>query len=81
MNLLERLLSIVKIAAVNADHIYNAVNLHWRDFEDSVQYSVAKFNNMDGIVTRNMKGFSHSNVKIFAPEELLEFLNTREENF
>ena len=74
MNLLERLLSIVKIADVNAENIYNAVNLRWRDFEDSVQYSIAKSNNMDGIVTRNMKGFINSDVKIFTPEELLEFV-------
>ena len=74
MDLIGRLLQIVKIASVNEEHIQNAYNLHWRDFEDSVQYSVAKGNNMDGIVTRNMKGFTDSEVKIFTPEELLEFV-------
>lgn len=79
MNLLERLLSVVKIATVTSEHINNAVNLYWRDFEDSVQYSVAKGNNMDGIVTRNMRGFADSDVKIFTPEELLDFIKSREE--
>ena len=81
MNLIGRLLKIVKIAAVNAENIYYAYSLDWRDFEDCVQYSVAKGNNMDGIVTRNMKGFADSDVKIFTPEELLEFVKSREEIF
>ena len=33
----------VKIATVNSEQIHYAVNLHWKDFEDAVQYSVAKF--------------------------------------
>lgn len=81
MDLIGRLLQIVKIASVNEEYIQNAYNLHWRDFEDSVQYSVAKGNNMDGIVTRNMRGFADSDVKIFTPEELLDFIKSREEKF
>ena len=63
----------VKIATVNSEQIHYAVNLHWKDFEDAVQYSVAKFNGFDGIVTRNMKGFQEDGVKIFTPEEILNF--------
>ena len=80
MNLIERLLNVVKISTVKSEHIHNAVNLRWKDFEDAVQYSVAKLNNMDGIVTRNMKGFTESDVKIFTPEEIIEFVNSQEAN-
>jgi len=73
MKLLERLLSVVNIATVTSEQIHYAVNLHWKDFEDAVQYSVAKFNGFDGIVTRNMKGFTEDGVKIFTPEEFLNF--------
>ena len=78
-NLIGRLLSIMKIADVNSEHIKIAYDLNWRDFEDSVQYSIAKSNGMDGIVTRNMKGFRESDVKIFTPEEILEFIKSQEE--
>lgn len=67
MNLLE-----LNIATVNSEQIHYAVNLHWKDFEDAVQYSVAKFNDFDGIVTRNLKGFHEDGVKIFMPEEILK---------
>ena len=80
INLIESLLNIVEISTVQSAHIHNAVNLHWKDFEDAVQYSVAKFNGLNGIVTRNMKGFKESDVKIFTPEEILDFLNSQEDN-
>ena len=72
MNLLEYLLNVIKIATDTSEQIHYAVNLHWKDFEDAVQYSVAKFNDMDGIVTRNMKGFQEDGLKIFSPEEVLD---------
>ena len=77
-NWLLRIFSFTKLISVKPEHIHNAVNLHWKDFEDAVQYSVAKFNGLDGIVTRNMKGFKDSDVKIFTPEEIIKFLNSQE---
>ena len=52
-DLLKRLLMVVSVVAVSEREIQNALNLAWGDFEDSVQYSVALLNEMDGIVTRN----------------------------
>lgn len=48
--------------------------MNWKDFEDSVQYAVAANNDFDGIVTRNMKGFENSEVKIFTPEEICQYV-------
>lgn len=70
MTLLRRFLRIVKVANVTHKEILMAVNLDWKDFEDSIQYVVAKSNNFDGIVTRNMQGFDGDEVKIFTPEEI-----------
>ena len=78
-NWLSRIFRFTKLLSVTPENIYTAVNLHWKDFEDAVQYSVAKFNNMDAIVTRNMKGFKDSELKILTPEELFEFIKSREE--
>ncbi len=77
--LLRRVLQTVKIATVTAEDIHAAFALNWKDFEDSVQYSVAKSNRFDGIVTRNMQGFADDEVKIFTPEEICQYIEQRKE--
>ena len=71
-NLLKRLLMVVSVAAVSEWEIQNALNLAWGDFEDSVQYSVALLNEMDGIVTRNPSDYQEANMRIWLPEQALE---------
>ena len=71
-DLLKRLLMIVSVAAVSEREIQNALNLAWGDFEDSVQYSVALLNEMDGIVTRNPSDYQEANIRIWLPEQALE---------
>ena len=70
--LMKDVLEIAKIISVSEKEIYNAFNLNWKDFEDAVQYSAAVSNNIDAIITRNMKGFFQGEVKILTPEEMLE---------
>lgn len=77
-NLVKKVLSMVKIATVSEKEIIDAINLNWKDFEDAVQYSVALSNGMYAVVTRNMKGFSQSEVKIYTPEEFINFINAKE---
>ncbi len=77
-NLLERLLKIVSVAAVSEQEIRNALNLTWADFEDSVQYSVALLNEMDGIVTRNPDDYQEANMRIWLPEQTLELFAVNE---
>ena len=73
-NLFSELFEFVGVVQVTADDIHNAFALNWKDFEDSVQYSVAKSNGFDGIVTRNMKGFVDDEIKIFTPEEFCAYM-------
>ena len=77
-DLLERLLKIVSVAAVSEQEIRNALNLTWADFEDSVQYSVALLNEMDGIVTRNPDDYQEANRRIWLPEQVLELFAVNE---
>ena len=70
-DLIVKLLNIVSIASVAEDEIRNALMLAWKDFEDSVQYSVALLQEMEGIVTRNSSDYKEAEVKIWTPEELL----------
>ena len=71
---IKKILEFTKIVAVTEKEIKNALNLNWRDFEDAVQYSVALLNGIDGIVTRNITDYNNSEVKIFNPEEILNFV-------
>lgn len=77
-DLLGRLLKIVSVAAVSEQEIRNALNLTWADFEDSVQYSVALLNEMDGIVTRNPSDYQEANMRIWLPEQVLELFAVNE---
>lgn len=75
-DLLYKVLQTVKIVAVTAEDIHAAFALNWKDFEDSVQYAVAKSNHFDAIVTRNMEGFDADDaVKIFTPEEFCKHID------
>lgn len=65
----------VDVVKVIDKDIHKAFSLNWKDFEDSVQYAVALHNDFDGIVTRNMKGFADSEVKIFTPEEVCRYVD------
>lgn len=78
-DLLNRLLMLVSVAAVSEQEIRNALHLEWADFEDSVQYSVALLNEMDGIVTRNPGDYQEADVQIWLPEQILETFTTKDE--
>ncbi len=49
-----------------------ALNVSFKDFEDAIQYSSAVINQLDIIVTRNIKDFPISKPKIFTPSQFLE---------
>ena len=70
--LMKELLTVVSVASVSEQEIENALSLDWDDFEDSVQYSVAYLQEMDGIVTRNIDDYKGAQIKVWKPEELLE---------
>ena len=71
-DLLKRLLMVVSVAAVSEQEIRNALELAWADFEDSVQYSVALLNEMDGIITRNPGDYQETNIPVWLPDQALE---------
>lgn len=77
LNLIERLLMVVSIAAVSEQEIRNALEIEWKDFEDAVQYSVALLNEMEGIVTRNPKDYEEIDVGIWLPEKILKEYGSR----
>lgn len=70
--LIKNLLTVVSVAYVSECEIFKAIELDWPDFEDTVQYSVALLQQMEGIVTRNPDDYKRSEITIWCPEELLK---------
>lgn len=71
--LMRELLTVISIASVSGQEIENALSLEWNDFEDSVQYSVAYLQEMDGIVSRNPNDYKDAKIEVWEPGELLSF--------
>lgn len=72
--LLKSILRIVSVAGISAEDIYRSLELDWNDFEDSIQYSSAVGNDMDGLITRNVKDYSLAELPIWTPEAFLEII-------
>lgn len=72
--LLKKLLLIVSVAGVSEEEIQKALELGWKDFDDSVQYSVALLNEMNGLITRNVKDYTSSEIQVWEPNQFLELV-------
>lgn len=68
----ERISQLFKILKADEKSIRYAIKLHWKDFEDSVQYAIAKCSNVKAIITRNKNDYELSTIPIYTPKEFLE---------
>lgn len=64
----------LNICPVFKRDIYQALTLHWRDYEDAVQYCAARQTACDLLVTRNTKDFQLSTIAVKDPEETLDII-------
>jgi len=73
---LKTLLQIFKPATVTDNHIYQALDLDWNDFEDSVQYVVGEGLSVDYIITRNIQDYTSSSIPVLTPENFIQTIST-----
>ena len=73
VNLIKDLRAYIKTLPVTDDDIGRAIDRGWKDFEDSVQYTVAETNGVDYIITRNVSDFEENAIPVLTPREFLEF--------
>lgn len=66
------LIKTVEILGVDKQIIEDALNSQLKDFEDAVQTVAAEHNKVGVIVTRNVKDFQDSPLKVLSPEALIE---------
>ena len=70
------LLIMVKVCSVEKSFLLKALSSPIKDYEDAVQHECAIAENLDAIVTRNLKDYKNSTVKVYSPTEFLQFLQT-----
>jgi predicted nucleic acid-binding protein len=64
------LLKLFRAAPITHDVLTTALDLGFDDYEDAVLHEAARTAGVDGIVTRNTRDFSGSQIPIYTPAEL-----------
>jgi predicted nucleic acid-binding protein len=72
--LIRTLLKTVYVASVTDINIFDALDLGWDDFEDSVQYIVSKTIEAEYIITRNLRDYSDSTIEVITPADFLNII-------
>ncbi len=73
LSVIREMLAFSKVLKADEKSIRMAVDLQWKDFEDSVQYAVAKRSRIGAIITRNTKDYSQSKIPVYTPHDFLTF--------
>ncbi|OXA81354.1 Predicted nucleic acid-binding protein, contains PIN domain [Flavobacterium aquidurense] len=69
---LEQVLENIQIIPVDANIIRKSLKSNHKDFEDAIQIiSAQSIHNMDCIITRDLKDYKNSEIKVFTPDEFL----------
>jgi predicted nucleic acid-binding protein len=68
---IEKLAAIFVIVPVFESTITDALALRWKDFEDAVQFVVAKENSIEYIITRNEADYKTSDIPCMSPTNFI----------
>ena len=68
------LLIAAKICVIDNRILQNAHNSPITDYEDAVQHECAVAENLDAIVTRNVKDYKNASIKVYSPTEFLQII-------
>jgi predicted nucleic acid-binding protein len=69
---IERLDALFLIVPVSKFTITDALALRWKDFEDAVQFMVAKENDITYIITQNVADFKTSDIPCMSPTDFIK---------
>ena len=72
----EGLVKLIEVCRTDKSVLQNAFSLGFTDYEDAVQCASAMAENLDAIVTRNVKDYKNALIKVYSPTEFLQFLRT-----
>lgn len=74
-NAIRKIRKILSILAIDEQIIDVSIESNFEDFEDAIQYEAAKKNNIDFIITRNLKDYVKSSIPVFTAEDFLLLLD------
>jgi len=74
INFLKKLRLLLSVLNVDDLIINKALESEFGDFEDAIQYFTAMENNIDYIITRNIKDYKKSVIPVYTPTELLKII-------
>lgn len=69
------LIAEFKVITLNERILRYAISMPLKDYEDAVQIASAVLSNLDAIVTRNLKDYSASQLRVYTPFDLLKVLS------
>ena len=78
-NTMSKLYQLFGILDVTAKDCQDALLLDMKDYEDAVVSCCARRNQMDYIVTRNVKDYKQSKVKALLPDDFVKLVSQDEE--
>ncbi len=78
-NTMSKLYQLFGILDVAADDCQDALSLDMKDYEDAVISCCAKRNQIDYIITRNIKDYEQSKVKAILPDDFIRLVSQNEE--
>mgnify|MGYP003336931676 FL=1 len=73
--LLVKLKTLVTVLPVNDKIIALALESDFNDFEDAIQYHVARENNINTLLTRNLRDFKKSQIVILTAQQFLKSID------
>ncbi len=74
-NAIKYLRQLVEVSCINEKITDLALNSNFSDFEDALQYFVSKENNIEILLTRNIKDYVEKDIKVLTPKQFLETYN------
>lgn len=77
ISFIESLIITIDFLNVNRDTIMLALHSNFSDFEDAVQSSAAELNQIDLIVTRNIKDFTGGKIPAQTPTDFLKNITNK----
>lgn len=78
-NTMSKLYQLFGILDVTANDCQDALLLDMKDYEDAVVSCCAQRNQMDYIVTRNVKDYKQSKIKALLPDDFVKLVSQNEE--
>jgi len=72
---LSNVLDYLNVVAINLEILRKGLKSKHKDFEDAIQIiSAYSVENIDCIVTRNIKDFKNSEIPVYSPDELVKYI-------